>query len=332
MNVLEINDLHVEFAGREQAVHAVNGVSLSIEAGVTLALVGESGSGKTVTALAVMGLLEPPGRIVSGDIKLEGHSLLELAERDYRAVRGARMTMVFQDPLSSLNPAFRIGDQVAEARRAHDRSVTRASAAKCAVELLERVGIPDAAARVRDYPHQLSGGMRQRVMIAMAVANEPALVIADEPTTALDVTIQAQVLDVLRSVQRETGAALVLVTHDLGVVAGIAERVAVMYAGRIVEEGPVDTVFANPAHPYTAGLLASTPRLDTNPRDRLPVIAGVPPSPSSSIQGCAFAPRCPLAIDVCRVSAPPFQPVGSRHASACYRWDEVLTVGARARP
>jgi ABC-type dipeptide/oligopeptide/nickel transport system ATPase component len=258
---LEVQDLAVEFQTLGGVVHAVNGVAFQVNRGETVAIVGESGSGKSVTALAVMGLIDKPGRITGGNIRFEGRSLVSLPERDYRELRGNDLAMIFQDPLLSLNPAFRVGAQVAEAVRAHS-DVSQEVASKRAEDLLGLVGIPSPAERVRSYPHELSGGMRQRVMIAMAIANDPTLLIADEPTTALDVTIQAQVLEVLKAAQRETHAALLLITHDLGIVAGLADRVVVMHAGRVVEEGTVDQIFYAPQHAYTIGLLGSVPRLE----------------------------------------------------------------------
>jgi ABC-type dipeptide/oligopeptide/nickel transport system ATPase component len=258
---LEVEDLAVEFQTLGGVVHAVNGVTFQVNRGEIVAIVGESGSGKSVTALAVMGLINKPGRITGGDIRFEGRSLVSLPEGDYRALRGNDLAMIFQDPLLSLNPAFRVGAQVAEAVRVHS-DVSREVASKRAEDLFALVGIPSPAERVRSYPHELSGGMRQRVMIAMAIANDPTLLIADEPTTALDVTIQAQVLEVLKAAQRETHAALLLITHDLGIVAGLADRVVVMNGGRVVEEGTVDEIFYAPQHPYTIGLLGSVPRLE----------------------------------------------------------------------
>ncbi|MDQ1430159.1 MAG: peptide/nickel transport system ATP-binding protein, partial [Actinomycetota bacterium] len=257
---LEVDGLAVQFAVERDVVRAVSDVSFSVASGETVAIVGESGSGKTVTALAVMGLIDRPGSITRGDVRLAGRSLVGVSESEYREVRGREVAMVFQDPMTALNPVMRVGEQIAEAIAVHGGTRSRRAARARAVELLERVGITPASARAREYPHQLSGGMRQRVMVAMALANGPRVLIADEPTTALDVTTQAQILELLGEVQREMGLALVLVTHDLGVVAGLADRVVVMYAGRVVEEGPVDAVFGASGHPYTRGLLASVPR------------------------------------------------------------------------
>jgi peptide/nickel transport system ATP-binding protein len=299
--VLDIRGLHVDFAG----VPAVRGVDLALRRGEVLGLVGESGSGKSVTALAAMGLL-PGGADVRGSVRLDGTELVGAGDAALSAVRGNRIAMVFQDPLSAFTPVYRIGDQIVEALRIH-QDLSRERAAERAVELLDLVGIPEPRTRAAAFPHEFSGGMRQRAMIAMAVANDPDVILADEPTTALDVTVQAQVLDVLRTAQRETGAALLLVSHDLGVIAGTADRVAVMYAGRIVETAPVDALFARPRMPYTLGLIGAVPRLDADAKGRpepLVPIPGVPPAPAALPPGCAFAPRCPLAEDRCRSAEP----------------------------
>jgi oligopeptide/dipeptide ABC transporter ATP-binding protein len=335
---LEVTGLAVEFpgergergeragerAGSRAVVRAVAGASFSVQPGETVALVGESGSGKSVSALAVMGLLDPPGRVVGGEVRVGGQPVLDLREAQWRTLRGRRIAMVFQDPMTSLNPTHRIGRQVAEAIRVHDHAATKADAQRRAVVLLERVGLVAAGERARDYPHQLSGGQRQRVMLAMAIANRPDVLIADEPTTALDVTTQAQILELLRDLQQEMGLALLLITHDLGVVAGIADRVVVMYAGRVVEEGPVDAVFAHAAHPYTRALLASVPRTGDQ-RGGLRAIAGSPPDPGTVLAGCAFAPRCPLAEDRCREQVPDLRGVGEQHRVACVFGDQIAT-------
>ncbi|WP_343246180.1 oligopeptide/dipeptide ABC transporter ATP-binding protein, partial [Streptomyces sp. SID5785] len=314
--LLEVTGLHVEFDGRA----AVRGVDLRLERGQVLGLVGESGSGKSATALALLGLL-PGNATVRGSVRLDGQELVGASDRELSRVRGARIGMVFQDPLSAFTPVYRIGDQIAEAVRAH-RDVSREAARARAVELLGLVGIPRAHERADAYPHEFSGGMRQRAMIAMAIANDPDVIVADEPTTALDVTIQAQVLDVLRTAQRETGAAVVLVSHDLGVVAGTADRVAVMYGGRVVESGPVDTVFRAPRMPYTLGLLGAVPRID-GAADVLVPVPGVAPGAGEPAPGCAFAPRCPLADDRCTVSTPELVAVGAGHTAACLRSAEA---------
>ncbi|CAL9461008.1 MULTISPECIES: ABC transporter ATP-binding protein [unclassified Streptomyces] len=324
--LLEVRDLRVEFRTRDGVARAVNGVTYGVDAGETLAVLGESGSGKSVTAQAVMGILDmPPGRITGGEILFQGRDLLKLKEDERRRVRGAGMAMIFQDALSSLNPVLSVGDQLGEMFVVH-RGMSRKDARAKAVELMDRVRIPGAKERVRQYPHQFSGGMRQRIMIAMAMALEPALIIADEPTTALDVTVQAQVMDLLAELRREYDMGLVLITHDLGVVADVADRIAVMYAGRIVESAPVHDLYKAPAHPYTRGLLDSIPRLDRKGRE-LYAIKGLPPSLLDIPPGCAFHPRCPMARDVCRTDAPPLYEVdegGGERGSACHFWRECL--------
>ncbi|WP_073947276.1 ABC transporter ATP-binding protein [Streptomyces kebangsaanensis] len=321
--LLEVRDLHVEFRTRDGVVHAVNGVTCEVDAGETLAVLGESGSGKSVTAQAVMGILDtPPGRIGGGQVLFRGTDLLTLKEEERRRIRGAEMAMIFQDALSALNPVMTVGDQLGEMFVVH-RGMSRKAARAKAVELMDRVRIPAAGQRVGDYPHQFSGGMRQRIMIAMALALEPALIIADEPTTALDVTVQAQVMDLLAELQHEYGMGLVLITHDLGVVADVADRIAVMYAGRIVESAPVHDIYKAPAHPYTRGLLDSIPRLDRKGRE-LYAIKGLPPNLLAVPPGCAFHPRCPLARDVCRTDVPPPYEVSGTRTSACHFWKECL--------
>ncbi|MFF9484365.1 ABC transporter ATP-binding protein [Streptomyces sp. NPDC014676] len=321
--LLEVRDLRVEFHTRDGVAKAVNGVSYGVDAGETLAVLGESGSGKSVTAQAVMGILDtPPGRITGGEVLFRGRDLLKLKEDERRKVRGAEMAMIFQDALSSLNPVLTVGDQLAEMFTVH-RGMSRKDARARAVELMDRVRIPAARERVRQYPHQFSGGMRQRVMIAMALALEPALIIADEPTTALDVTVQAQVMDLLAELRREYRMGLILITHDLGVVADVADRIAVMYAGRIVESAPVHDIYKAPAHPYTRGLLDSVPRLDLKGRE-LYAIKGLPPNLTHIPPGCSFHPRCPLARDVCRTDEPPLYEVSPTRGSACHFWRECL--------
>ena len=318
--VLSVRDLVVEFPTADGKVSAVNGVGFDLAAGETLAILGESGSGKSVTAQAVMGLIERPGRVVGGTVTFEGRDLLAAPAEERRKVRGTGLAMVFQDPLSALNPVWSVGFQIGELFRVH-RGASRREARRRAVELLERVRIPAAAARVGEYPHQFSGGMRQRVMIAMALALDPTVLIADEPTTALDVTVQAQILDLLDELRDETGMGLLLITHDLGVVAETADRVAVMYAGRVVETGPTDAVLAAPAHPYTEGLLASVPRGQSGREERLLPIAGAPPSLARIPSGCPFHPRCPYVIDRCRSERPPL--AGTGRMAACWRSEEV---------
>ncbi len=322
--LLEVRGLVTEFRTRAGVLRAVDGVSFSIAAGETLALVGESGCGKSVTAFSLMRLVaDPPGRVAAGEVLFEGRDLLKLPDAQLRAVRGDRMAMIFQEPMTSLNPVMTVGDQIVEAIRQH-RPVSRREALARAVALLEEVRIPDAGRRAADYPHRLSGGMRQRVMIAMALACEPRLLIADEPTTALDVTIQAQVLDLIDTLKARSGLAVLLITHDLGVVAQHAQRVAVMYAGRIVEEAETAALFAAPAHPYTEGLLASIPRPGAR-AERLREIPGMVPSLAEMPVGCAFAPRCERAQARCGTERPALEPRAGGGRVACF----VPGVGAR---
>ncbi|MFI8825870.1 ABC transporter ATP-binding protein [Streptomyces sp. NPDC053431] len=324
--LLEVRDLHVEFHTRDGVAKAVNGVNYSVDAGETLAVLGESGSGKSVTAQAVMGILDiPPGKITGGEILFQGQDLLTLKEEERRKIRGAKMAMIFQDALSSLNPVISVGDQLGEMFQVH-RGMSRKDAKAQAVELMDRVRIPAAKERVGQYPHQFSGGMRQRIMIAMALALEPELIIADEPTTALDVTVQAQVMDLLAELQRELNMGLILITHDLGVVADVADKIAVMYAGKIVEQAPVHEIYKAPAHPYTRGLLESIPRLDQKGQE-LYAIKGLPPNLLAIPSGCSFNPRCPLARERCRVDVPPLYDVTESpvpRTSACHYWKECL--------
>ncbi|MFD0370270.1 ABC transporter ATP-binding protein [Streptomyces sp. NPDC059071] len=324
--LLEVRDLHVEFHTREGVAKAVNGVNYSVDAGETLAVLGESGSGKSVTAQAVMGILDmPPGKITGGEIRFQGQDLLTLKEDERRKIRGARMAMIFQDALSSLNPVLSVGEQLGEMFQVH-RGMSKKDARAQAIELMDRVRIPAAKERVGQYPHQFSGGMRQRIMIAMALALEPDLIIADEPTTALDVTVQAQVMDLLAELQRELNMGLILITHDLGVVADVADKIAVMYAGKIVEQAPVHEIYKAPAHPYTRGLLDSIPRLDQKGQE-LYAIKGLPPNLLAIPSGCSFNPRCPLARDRCRTDVPPLYEVTESpvpRTSACHYWKECL--------
>lgn len=327
MPLLEIQDLVTAFHTPAGRVTAVDGISLSIERGMTLGLVGESGCGKSVTAMSVLGLVAAPGRVERGRILLEIDgdpvNLATLPESRLRRMRGGRVGMIFQEPMTSLNPVFTIGNQVAEAVRLHRRASWREARAR-ALELLRLVRIADPERRLDEYPHQLSGGMRQRIMIAIALACEPELLIADEPTTALDVTIQAQILELIADLRQSTGTAVVLVTHDLGVVAGSTDRVAVMYAGRIVETGATEAVFARPQHPYTRGLLASTPRIDTPPGSRLEAIPGLPPDLGHLPSGCPFHPRCGRVVDRCREEDPSLTVVSAAHAAAC--WNSEATA------
>ncbi|MFM2106462.1 MAG: hypothetical protein RL338_1494, partial [Chloroflexota bacterium] len=319
--LLVVRDLTVEFRTIGGRVRAVNGIDFEIGAGEIVGLVGESGSGKSVTSRAIMGLLPRRTSRVGGSVRLGGDELVGLSESAYRRVRGERVAMVFQDPLTALNPLYRAGEQVAEALRFH-RGMSRAAADRRTVELLADVGLPDPEAVARRYPHELSGGMRQRVMIAMALACEPELLIADEPTTALDVTVQAQILELLRDLVRDRGMALLLITHDLGVVRELCERAIVLYAGRIAEAAAVGELFAGPRHPYTAGLAASNPSIASR-RARLPQIPGGPPDPARLPDGCAFAARCPAALDRCAAELPPLVPAGPGRLAACHRSEEL---------
>ena len=296
---------------------AVDGVSFEIGESETLGLVGESGCGKSVTALSILRLVDAPGRIEEGEIRLRGANLLDLSKRQMRDVRGGQISMIFQEPMTSLNPVFTVGDQIIEAVRLH-RNKNYAEARELAIEMLRRVGIPSPERRVDEYPHQMSGGMKQRVMIAMALVCRPALLIADEPTTALDVTIQAEILDLLADLQREFGMAILMITHNLGIVAGMARRVAVMYAGKIVEYSPVDELFADPKHPYTICLFKSVPRLDAPAQERLETISGQVPSPTHWPSGCRFHPRCPYAIKKCSSKAPALEEKHPGHSAACW--------------
>jgi len=328
--LLEVDDLTTHFFTRDGIVRAVDGVSFSVMRGEVLAIVGESGCGKSVTSLSIMRLVaSPPGRTVRGRVLFEGRDLLGLPEPEMRKVRGNAISMIFQEPMTSLNPVLTIGHQIAESLVVH-RGLSRERAGERAIELLRLVHIPGPDRRAAQYPHELSGGMRQRVMIAMALACEPRLLIADEPTTALDVTIQAQILDLMRELKQKTGAAIVLITHDLGVVAEMAERVVVMYAGRKVEEAPVEALFARPLHPYTRGLLDSMPRLGAKGmrateqrRQRLAEIPGTVPSLAEPIVGCAFAPRCAYATARCRTEAPPLEEKAAAHHAACFESERL---------
>ena len=317
MAVLEVRGLRTEFRTEAGSFPAVDGVDFTVEAGRTLAIVGESGCGKSVTALSIMGLVPPPGRVAGGSIRFEGRELVGADKRELLDLRGNGMAMIFQEPMSSLNPAFTIGEQIVEGLLRH-WPVSRAEAKERAIEVLRQVRIPAPEQRFHEYPHKLSGGMRQRAMIAMALACRPRLLIADEPTTALDVTIQAQILELMRTLQDETGTAVILITHDLGVVAEVADEVAVMYAGRVVERAPADALFDQPQHPYTVGLLGSIPRLDLV-QERLASIEGQVPDPLRRPPGCSFADRCPFALAKCRIEAPPLRDVGEAHQSACWR-------------
>ncbi|MEJ5944961.1 ABC transporter ATP-binding protein [Pseudokineococcus basanitobsidens] len=325
--VLEVEDLHVEFRSRGPVVTAVRGVSYSISPGETMAILGESGCGKSVSAQAIMGILDVPPAHITGAIRFEGRDMLTMAAEDQRKIRGPGVSMIFQDALSALNPVYSVGYQIGEMFRAH-RGASKKEGRERAVELMDRVGIPAARQRVDDYPHQFSGGMRQRVMIAMALALDPKVLIADEPTTALDVTVQAQVMDLLQELQRETGMGLILITHDLGVVNEVADRVAVMYAGRVVETGTIDDVFTAPAHPYTRGLMSSIPLLEDK-GNRLNPIVGAPPTLSNIPRGCSFHPRCPMARRAtdgrdCATDGPVLREVAPGRRAECHYSEELL--------
>jgi oligopeptide/dipeptide ABC transporter ATP-binding protein len=315
--LLAVEDLNVRFATRRGTVHAVNGITFDIAPGETLGIVGESGCGKSVTSLATLGLLARNGRVASGHAFFEGKDLIRQSDRTLRRIRGREIGMIFQDPMSSLNPVLTIGRQIREALETHF-DMDRREAEATAIEALDRVGIPSAKARIKDYPHQFSGGMRQRAMIAMALACKPKLLIADEPTTALDVTIQAQILDLLRALVAEENAALILITHDLGVVAGMCERVNVMYAGMFVETGSADQLFASPRHPYTLGLLQSVPRLDAARRSQLHPIEGAPPNMLRAPAACPFQPRCRFEVDLSRREVPQLVEIEPGHQVACF--------------
>ncbi|WP_428676506.1 ABC transporter ATP-binding protein [Reyranella sp.] len=316
--LLEVRGLRTHFHTDRGLFRAVDGIDFSVGRGRTVGLVGESGCGKSVTSLSVMGLVaSPPGQVEADAILFEGRDVLGLSADERRRLRGGKMSMIFQEPMTSLNPVHTIGQQIVEAILAHTQLSPQAAKAR-AIEMLELVRIPSAKQRVDDYPHLLSGGMRQRVMIAMALSCEPALLIADEPTTALDVTIQAQILDLLQDLQRRLGMAMLIITHDLGVIAEIADEVVVMYAGKIVESAPVDALFVDPQHPYTIGLLGSIPRIEVD-RERLSTIEGSVPSPNNQPKGCRFAPRCPFADSRCHLEPPPLRDLGPEHRVACWK-------------
>ena len=329
--LLSVEDLYVQFWTRRGTIHAVNGVSFDIAPGETLGIVGESGCGKSVTALGLLGILPRAGKVVDGSAMFEGRDLVHLSDRQLRRVRGREIAMVFQDPMTSLNPVLTIGRQITEALETHFGMKGKA-AQRRAAELLDRVGIPTADKRVRDYPHQFSGGMRQRAMIGMGLMGTPALIVADEPTTALDVTVQQQVLDLLRALVAEENAALILITHDLGVVAGMCERVNVMYAGMFMETGSATQLFAEPRHPYTVGLLQSIPRLDAARAERLHPIEGIPRDMLQPPQACPFQPRCRYEVELSRKEVPPLVEIESGHKVACFNpvpveeWERMRTA------
>ena len=328
--LMKVSGLATQFFTEDGIVKAVDGIEYDLEEGETLGLVGESGCGKSVSALSVLRLIpNPPGRIVGGEVMFEGQDLLKLSEEDMRHIRGNRISMVFQEPMTSLNPILTIGRQITEPLELH-MSMTQQQAEERAIELLGLVGIPDAAARINDYPHQFSGGMRQRVMIAMALSCSPKLLIADEPTTALDVTIQAQVLELMQRAAKEVGASLIVITHNLGVVARYADRVNVMYAGKIIERGTAEEIYKNPRHPYTVGLLQSVPRLDEPRREKLNPIEGMPPDLVDLPPGCSFRARCTYAVDRCAEEVPPLASVGEYHLAACWESDKVGLTAVEA--
>ena len=328
MALLEVNDLRTYFYTQEGVVKAVDGTSYSVEEGETLGLVGESGCGKSVSALSILRLIpSPPGKIVSGEIMFQGRDLLKLDENEMRRIRGNEIAMVFQEPMTSLNPVLTIGRQITESLELHQDLRGRAARER-AVELLELVGIPAARGRIDDYPHQFSGGMRQRVMIAMAMSCNPKILLADEPTTALDVTIQAQILEVMARLSHEFGTAVIIITHNLGVVARYADRVNVMYAGKVIERADAHELYANPKHPYTVGLLNSVPRLDELRQEKLIPIEGLPPDLAHLPEGCSFYPRCEWRTDQCLTQFPPISQVEGEHETACWEWEKV----GRERP
>ncbi len=315
--LLQVEDLHTNFFTSRGVVKAVDGVSFHVESGETLGVVGESGCGKTITALSILRLVPEPGRIVSGRILFRGRDVTKMEDDEIRDFRGNDVAMIFQDPMTSLNPVTKVGFQIEEAMTAHTRFNGEQAKARV-IELLKRVRVPAAESRVKDYPHQFSGGMRQRAMIAMGLSNEPALLIADEPTTALDVTVQAQIIQLMKQLNRELGTAMMLITHNMALIAALCSRVVVMYAGRIVEEGPVEQIFKSPQHPYTWSLLRSVPRVDEARKDRLVSIKGLPPDLTNPPPGCKFHPRCPFVVDRCRVEEPPLDEVAAGQAARCW--------------
>jgi peptide/nickel transport system ATP-binding protein len=315
--LLQVEDLHTQFFTSRGVVRAVDGVSLHIDAGETLGVVGESGCGKTITALSILRLVPDPGKIISGRILFRGKDVAKMDDEEVKDFRGNDVSMIFQDPMTSLNPVTKIGFQIEEAMTAHKR-FTPQQAKLRVVELLKRVRVPAPERRVNDYPHQFSGGMRQRAMIAMGLANEPALLIADEPTTALDVTVQAQIIELMKGLNNELGTAMMLITHNMALVASLCQRVVVMYAGRVVEEGPVEQIFKSPQHPYTWSLLRSVPRVDEARKDRLVSIKGLPPDLSNPPPGCKFHPRCPFVVDRCKVEEPPLGEVAVNQVARCW--------------
>ncbi len=330
--LLEVRDLVTRFYSEGARIHAVNGISYALEAGESLAIVGESGSGKSVGVMSLMGLIRfPPGRVEGGEVLFKGRNLLELSADELRRVRGSEIAMVFQDPMTSLNPVLPIGMQIGEALRTHT-GVSKHEARARAAELLKLVGLPNAAERLRDFPFQFSGGQRQRIMIAMALACNPSLLIADEPTTALDVTIQAQIVELVRDLQQKLGMAIIWISHNLALVAGMVDKVIVMYSGYIIEQAPVDDLYERPLHPYTIGLLQAIPKVDQSHQERLASIEGLPPDLRRPATGCPFAPRCPYVIDHCLAERPPLLNCGPNRTSACWRWEEMQSVHQFGEP
>jgi len=315
--LLQVEDLHTNFFTSRGVVKAVDGVTMKIDAGETLGVVGESGCGKTITALSILRLVPEPGKIVSGRILFRGRDVTKMDDEEIRDFRGNDVAMIFQDPMTSLNPVTKVGFQIQEAMTAHSRFTPQLAKSRV-VELLKRVRVPAAESRVNDFPHQFSGGMRQRAMIAMGLSNEPALLIADEPTTALDVTVQAQIIQLMKQLNRELGTAMMLITHNMALIASLCERVVVMYAGRIVEEGPVEQIFKSPQHPYTWSLLRSVPRVDESRKDRLVSIKGLPPDLTKPPPGCKFHPRCPFVVDKCKVDEPSLDEVAVNQLARCW--------------
>jgi oligopeptide transport system ATP-binding protein len=325
--ILEVRDLVTRFYTEDGVVHAVNGISYTLHEGESMAIVGESGSGKSVGVLSIMGLIpNPPGRIESGEVIYNEQDLLKISTEEMRRISGRQIAMIFQDPMTSLNPVLTINIQLTEALKLH-LGMNEQEAVERAIEVLNLVGIPNARDRLNDYPHQFSGGQRQRLMIAMALSCNPSILIADEPTTALDVTIQAQIIELVKQLQEKLGMAIIWITHDLGVVAGMVEKVAVMYSGYIVEYGAVKKLYKKPSHPYTLGLLESIPKIDTNEQTRLASIEGLPPDLLQEPAHCPFAPRCPFAIDKCWEENPPLFAIEPSHSSACWRWEDVREIG-----
>ncbi|MEG1165131.1 MAG: ABC transporter ATP-binding protein [Oscillospiraceae bacterium] len=316
--LLEVKDLHVSFFTPAGEVKAVGGITYDLNYGEVMGIVGESGSGKSVEAFSIMGLLQSPGKVIGGSVTFEGEDVLAMNEDQMTAFRGNKVAMIFQNPMTSLNPVYTVGNQLVEALRAHDKKISAADAKKKAMDMLELVGINNVEKRMKQYPHEFSGGMRQRVMIAMGLICSPQLLIADEPTTALDVTIQAQILEIMKDLQHKTHMGIIFITHNLGVVAEICDKVSVMYAGRIVEQGLVDDIFYKPAHPYTIGLLRSMPRVDAQEYERLIPIDGVPVDMLNPPEGCPFAPRCNNCMQICLKKMPPYVDVGNGHRSACW--------------